>query len=116
MINKVILIGNVGGEITERTTDKLTIIQFKLATFERGYVMANGREVPERTDWHTITVFGKLADVAKKIVTKGSRVYIEGSIRYNIKEEADGTKKYYTEIHAKELQMIKPKVQEQTEF
>ncbi|MCQ2375229.1 MAG: single-stranded DNA-binding protein [Salinivirgaceae bacterium] len=108
MVNKVILVGNVGKDPEVRHLDNgATVASFTLATTERGYKTANGTEVPERTEWHNIVVWRGLADVAEKYVRKGSQLYIEGKITYRSYDAKDGGgKRYVTEIVADTMNML----------
>ena len=100
-LNKVILIGNVGKDPDVRYFDNgNAIANFTLATSERGYKLANGTEVPERTEWHNIVASRDRAQFVEKYVKKGSLVYIEGKIRTRNYEDKDGNKRYVTEISA----------------
>lgn len=96
-INKVILIGNVGNDPEIRSMqsgDKVANIS--LATSER-WKDKNSGEKKEKTEWHRVVVFGKLADIVEQYVRKGSKLYIEGALETRSWEQ-DGQKKYSTEI------------------
>ena len=81
-VNKVILIGNVGKDPDVRYLDSgVAVATFSLATTDRAYTLANGTQVPERTEWHNIVLWRGLAQTAEKYVRKGDRLYIEGKIR-----------------------------------
>ena len=81
-LNKVQLIGNVGKDPEVRYLDyHVAVAAFTLATTERGYKLANGTQVPERTEWHNIVLWRGLAETAEKYVHKGDKLYIEGKIR-----------------------------------
>lgn len=100
-LNKVILIGNVGRDPDVRYFDSGTAVaNFPLATSERGYTLANGTVVPERTEWHNIVVRRDLVPFVEKWVKKGSGVYVEGKIRTRSYDDQAGVKRYVTEIHA----------------
>ena len=100
-LNKVILIGNVGRDPDVRYFDNNNAIaNFSLATSERGYRLANGTEVPERTEWHNIVAGRERAQFVEKYVKKGSMVYVEGKIRSRSYDDKDGNKRYITEIYA----------------
>ena len=100
-LNKVILIGNVGKDPDVRYFDNgNAIANFTLATSERGYRLANGTEVPERTEWHNIVTSRERAQFVEKHVKKGASVCIEGKIRSRNYEDKDGNKRYVTEIYA----------------
>ncbi len=100
-LNKVILIGNVGRDPEVRYFDSgAAVANFPVATSERGYRLANGTEVPERTEWHNIVVRRDLVAFVEKWVKKGSGVYVEGKIRTRTYDDQAGVKRYVTEIHA----------------
>ena len=100
-LNKVILLGNVGKDPDVRYFDNgNAVASFTLATHERGYKLANGTEVPERTEWHNIQVFRERAQFVEKYVKKGSLVYLEGKIRTRTYEDKEGNKRSINEIIA----------------
>ena len=104
-LNKVILIGNVGKDPDIRYFDNgNAIANFTLATSERGYKLANGTEVPERTDWHKIVTSRERAQFVEKHVKKGSLLYLEGKIRSRDYDDKDGVKHYVTEIYADRIE------------
>ena len=104
-LNKVILIGNVGKDPDVRYFDSgAAVANFPLATSERGYTLANGTVVPERTEWHNIVVRRDLVPFVEKWVRKGSGVYVEGKIRTRNYDDQSGVKRYVTEIHAGSMQ------------
>ncbi|MBQ8336820.1 MAG: single-stranded DNA-binding protein [Bacteroidaceae bacterium] len=106
-VNKVILIGNVGKEPDVRHLDRNVVVaNMVLATTERAYTLQNGTQVPERTEWHNIVLWGGLAEVAEKYVHKGDRIYIEGKIRTNTYEDQNGIRRYRTEILAETMEML----------
>lgn len=100
-LNKVILIGNVGKDPEIRYFDSgAAIANFPLATSERGYTLANGTVVPERTEWHNIVVRREQVAFVEKWVKKGSSMYVEGKIRTRSYEDQSGNRRYITEIQA----------------
>lgn len=104
-LNKVILIGNVGKDPDVRYFDNgNAIANFPVATSERGYKLANGTEVPERTEWHNIVASRERAQFVEKYVKKGSLVYVEGKIRSRNYDDKDGIKRYVTEIYADRIE------------
>lgn len=106
-VNKVILIGNVGKDPDVRYVDTNTAVAtFTLATTERGYTLANGTKVPDRTEWHNIVLWRGLAEVCEKYVRKGDRLYIEGKIRTRSYDDQKGVKRYITEIYADNMEML----------
>lgn len=104
-LNKVLLIGNVGRDPEIRYFDGgVGVANFPLATSDRGYTMANGTVVPERTEWHNIVVRRDLVSFVEKWVKKGSGLYVEGKIRTRSYDDQTGVKRYVTEIHADRLE------------
>ena len=114
-MNKVMLIGNVGVEPEVRYVDQgVAVARVRLATTERGYTLANGTQVPDRTDWHTVLLWRRLAEVVEKYVHKGDKLYIEGRIRYTTYDDKQGQRRFQTEIWADNLELLSPKAQEST--
>ena len=104
-INKVILIGNLGRDPETRYAQSgSAVTNFSVATSESWKDRGSG-EQQERTEWHNVVCFARLAEIAGEYLRKGSKVYIEGSLRTTSWEQ-DGQKKYRTEIMARELQML----------
>ena len=105
MINKVILLGNVGAEPEVRALESgAKVARLRLATTER-YTDRQTNETKELTEWHTVTLWRNLADVVDKYVHKGSQVYIEGKIRTR-EYEHNGEKRYATEIMANDMKLL----------
>jgi single-strand DNA-binding protein len=109
MINKVILIGRLGKDPELRSTaGGQTVARFSLATDEK-FTDRNG-EKQERTEWHNIVVWGKLAEICGQYLRKGRLVYIDGSIRSDSWDDKEtGQKKYKTEIVAQNMKMLERK-------
>lgn len=106
-LNKVILIGNVGKDPDVRYFDSgSAVANFPMATSERGYTLANGTVVPERTEWHNIVVRRDQVQFVEKWVKKGSMVYVEGKIRTRTYDDQNGVKRYLTEIHADRVEFF----------
>ena len=106
MINKVILIGNVGAEPEVRALEGgVKVARLRIATTERIYNRQT-QETKEHTEWHNVTLWRNLADVADRFIRKGSQVYIEGSLRTRDWTDKDGNKRYATEIVANDLKML----------
>jgi len=104
-INKVMLIGNLGRDPETRYAQNgSAVTRFSIATSESWKDRTSG-EQQERTEWHNVVCFARLAEIAGEYLRKGSKVYIEGSLRTS-SWEANGEKKYRTEINARELQML----------
>lgn len=105
MINKVILVGNVGQDPEVRSLETgVKVARIRLATSERIYNRQTN-EATEHTEWHTVTLWRSLAEVVDKYVRKGSQLYIEGRLRSR-EWERDGQKHYATEIVADELKLL----------
>ena len=113
-VNKVILLGNVGRDPETRYAQNGTAVtRFSIATSEIWKDRSSGDQ-QERTEWHNIVCFARLAEVAGEYLKKGSKVYIEGQLRTSSWEQ-DGQKKYRTEVNAKELQMLDSKGHSETQ-
>ena len=106
-MNKVMLIGNVGQDPEVRYVEQgVAVARLSLATTERGYTLQNGTQVPEHTDWHTVILWKKLAEIIEKYVRKGDRIYIEGRIRYRSYDDKQGQRRYVTEIWADNMELL----------
>ena len=104
-INKVILIGNLGRDPETRYTQSgAPVANFSVATSE-GWRDRQTNEMQERTEWHNVVCFARLAEIAGEYLRKGSKVYIEGSLRTSSWEQ-DGQTRYRTEVIAREMQML----------
>ena len=104
-INKVILVGNLGADPETRyTTSGSAITSIRIATSESWKDKQTG-EQQERTEWHRVKFFGRLAEIAGEYLKKGSQVYVEGKLRTD-EYEKDGIKRYSTDIIADEMQML----------
>jgi single-strand DNA-binding protein len=106
MINKVILVGNVGADPEIRSLESgVKVARIRLATTERIYNRQT-QETKEHTEWHTVVLWRGLADVADKYVRKGSQIYVEGSLRSNEWTDKDGNKRYGMEIVANDMKLL----------
>jgi single-strand DNA-binding protein len=105
-INKVILIGNLGADPETRYMPSGgAVTNLRLATSENWKDKTTG-DMQERTEWHRVALFGRLAEVAAEYLRKGSKVYIEGSLRTRKWQDKDGRDNYSTEIVANDMQML----------
>ncbi|PRC94801.1 single-stranded DNA-binding protein [Solimicrobium silvestre] len=105
-VNKVIILGNLGRDPETRympSGDAMTTIS--IATTDSWKDKASG-EKKETTEWHRVTFFGKLAEIAGQYLKKGSSVYVEGSLRTRKYTDKDGIEKYATDIKADSMQML----------
>lgn len=104
-VNKAILIGNLGQDPELRYTQSGTAVcNFRIATNE-SYKDASGQMV-DKTEWHNIVTWARLAEICGEYLKKGSQVYIEGSLQTRSYDDRDGNTKYVTEIKAREMQML----------
>lgn len=106
MLNKVSLIGRLGKDPEIRhTPNGDAVVNLSLATTENWKDKATG-ERRQSTEWHRITYFGKLADIAGQYLNKGSMIYVEGQIKTRKYTDSAGVEKYATDIHGRELRML----------
>ena len=104
-VNKVFLLGNVGKDPQVREVSGVKVASFTLATTDRGYTKSTGEQVPERTEWHNITVWRGLAEIAERYIRKGTRLHIIGKLTTRTYEK-DGIKRYSTEIIADDIELL----------
>ena len=106
MVNKVILVGNVGMEPEVRATENgVKVARLRMATTER-FFDRQTNETREHTEWHTVTLWRGLADVVDLYVHKGSQLYIEGRLRTRDWVDKDNNKRYTTEILADSMNLL----------
>lgn len=106
-LNKVILIGRLGKDPEMRFTPSgRAVTNFTMATSD--YWMDQNNERQERTEWHRIVTWSKLAETCAKILSKGKLVYIEGRLQTRAWDDRDGNKRYTTEIVANAMQILSP--------
>ena len=105
-VNKVILIGNLGVDPEVRATPAgLSIANLRLATTDAWRDRQSG-EMQERTEWHRVALFGRLAEIAQQYLHKGSKVYVEGRLQTRKWQGQDGIERYTTEIVANDLRLL----------
>lgn len=105
-INKVILIGNLGRDPETRYSQAgNAVAKFSVATSDSWRDRQTG-EQQDRTEWHNVVCFSRLAEIAGEYLRKGSKVYIEGSLSTSSWEGQDGQKRYRTEVIARDMQML----------
>ena len=105
-INKVILVGNLGADPETRyTASGAAITNIRIATSESWRDKQTG-ETQERTEWHSVVFFNRLAEIAGEYLRKGRQVYVEGSLRTRKWQGQDGQDRYTTEVVASEMQML----------
>ncbi|MBE9532275.1 MAG: single-stranded DNA-binding protein [Proteobacteria bacterium] len=104
-VNKVILVGNLGADPEVRYSPSgMAIANFRIATTE-SYKNKDGQK-EDKTEWHRIVSFGKLAEICGEYLNKGKQVYIEGKIQTSQWEDKEGNKRYTTEIICNQMQML----------
>lgn len=112
-INKVILIGNLGNDPDQKSLPSgNAVTNITVATSESWKDKETGQP-QERTEWHRVVFFNRLAEIAGQYLQKGSKVYIEGSLRTRKWQDQSGADRYTTEIVASEMQMLDSKGQQQ---
>ena len=105
-VNKALIIGNLGQDPEIKYTQSGSpVANLSVATSER-WKDKNSGEQKEQTEWHRVVVFGRLAEIAEQYLKKGSKVFIEGKIQTRDWEDAEGNKKYTTEVVAREMTML----------
>ena len=111
-INKVILLGNLGHDVSFREFENGQVAQFSVATTEKGYTTKDGRDIPDQTEWHNVILMNGLAKIAKDYLKKGDKVYIEGKIRTRKYTNKQGEEKQITEIIGTSMELLTPKPKE----
>ncbi len=105
-INKVILVGNLGQDPQTRAMPSgKTVVNLRIATTDQWRDKQTG-ENKENTEWHTVVMFDRLAEIAAEYLRKGSQVYIEGKLRTRKWQDKEGNDRYSTEVVANEMQML----------
>ncbi len=105
MVNKVILIGNLGADPEMRNTQSgSNVVNFNVATTSK-WKGRDGQQ-QEQTEWHRLVAFGRLGEISGQYLRKGSKVYIEGRIQTQQWDDKDGNKRYTTQIIAQEMKML----------
>ncbi|MEK9505449.1 single-stranded DNA-binding protein [Gaopeijia maritima] len=104
-LNKVMLIGNVGSDPEVRATSSgARVAKVSVAT-NRTFQDRSGQQ-QERTEWHRLTFFGRLADIVEQYVKKGDRIYTEGRLEYSQTQDEQGNTRYWTDIVVNEMVML----------
>ena len=105
-VNKVILVGNLGGDPTMRYTPSGTAVaNFNIATTERFTNRSSG-ERDSRTEWHRVVAWGRLAEICNQYLKKGKQIYVEGRLQTRNWEDQSGNKRYTTEVIANNMVML----------
>ena len=110
MLNKVMLIGNLGADPEVRfTPNGTTVAIFRVPTTKK-WTSKSG-EAQQQTEWHNIVAWRRLAEICGEYLSKGSRVYIEGELQTRKWKDKDGNNRYTTEIVVKEMKMLSPRTE-----
>jgi single-strand DNA-binding protein len=105
-VNKVIIVGNLGADPEMRYTQNNTpVTTFRVATTDRWRDKGSG-EMQERTEWHRVVAWGRLGEICGQYLRKGKQVYIEGRLQTRSWDDAEGQKRYMTEVVAQTMQML----------
>ena len=105
-VNKVILVGNLGADPETRSMPSgMTVTNIRIATSESWKDKTSGAQ-QERTEWHSIALFGRLGEIAAEYLRKGSQVFIEGKLRTRKWQDKQGNDRFTTEIIADNMQML----------
>jgi len=105
-VNKVILVGNLGADPETRSMPSgMTVTNIRIATSESWKDKASGAQ-QERTEWHSIALFGRLGEIAAEYLRKGSQVFVEGKLRTRKWQDKQGNDRYSTEIIGNEMLML----------
>ena len=104
-VNKCILLGRVGKDPEVQQFDGGNKASFSVATTERGFTTRDGKEIPEKTEWHNIVCWKGLSAIVERFVKKGDLIYLEGKITTR-SWDSDNGKKYITEIVADNIELL----------
>ena len=112
-LNRVMLIGNVSKEPEINYIDSgICTARITLATSTPAYVLSNGTQVPERTEWHRIYCWRGLAEVAERYIHKGDKLYVEGELRTRNYTDKKGITRYITEVWASNIELMSHRSQQ----
>jgi len=105
-LNKVLIIGNLGSDPEIKyTSSGSAVANLSIATSER-WKDRNTGELKEQVEWHRVVLFSRLAEIAEQYLKKGSKVFVEGKLQTRDWEDAEGKKRYTTEVIAREMTML----------
>lgn len=106
-LNKVMLIGNLGKDPEIRYIEAgVCTAKLAIATSTPGYTLPNGTAVPERTEWHNVILWRRLAEIAERYLHKGDKIFLEGELRYRTYTDKKGINHQYVEIWGSQLEML----------
>lgn len=106
-LNQITLIGFMGQDPVVGTTQNGSkFAKISVGTTEKGYTSKNGTEVPDKTEWHNVTLWRHSAEFAEKYCRKGSQVFVQGKLRHRTYQDKDGNSKYASEIEAETFELL----------
>ena len=112
-LNRVQLLGNIGQEPrVQQLQGGNKCATFSMATSEPAYTLQNGTQVPERTEWHNVVAWGRLADIVEQYLPKGTQVYVEGKMRTREYTGSDNVKRYATEVVAEQIILLRDRTRQ----
>ena len=113
-LNRVQLLGNVGQEPrVQQLQSGNKCATFSMATSEPAYTLQNGVQVPEKTEWHNVVAWGRLADIVEQYLPKGTQVYVEGKMRTREYTDKENVKRWTTEVVAEQIILLRGSTQQQ---
>ncbi len=110
-VNRVILVGNIGGDPELRYVQQRPVAELRLATNEPAYTNAAGAQVPEITEWHRLVMWDRNAELAERFLRKGTKIYVEGRLRTRTWEDRNAIKRQVTEIYVDRFDILSRPVQ-----
>ena len=111
-MNKVMLIGNVGQEPSIRYLETgVCVASVRLATTKKGYTLQNGTQIPDRTEWHSLIFWDKIAKIVEQYVHTGDKLFVEGELQTRRYDDRQGISRQVVEIMVNNMEMLTPKGQ-----
>lgn len=108
-VNKILLLGNLGSEPDVREVNGGKIAKFRLATTDRAYTNKQGIQVPEQTQWHSCIAFGKQADIISQFIHKGTKLFVEGKMKYGKYTDNQGVERWTADVIIDNFEILTPK-------
>lgn len=107
--NRILLIGNLGSDPDVREVNGGKIAKFRLATTDRAYTNKQGVQVPEQTQWHSCIAFGKQADIISQFIHKGTKLFVEGKMKYGKYTDNQGVERWTADVIIDNFEILTPK-------
>lgn len=108
-VNKILLLGNLGSDPDVREVNGGKIAKFRLATTDRAYTNKQGVQVPEQTQWHSCIAFGKQADIISQFIHKGTKLFVEGKMKYGKYTDNQGIERWTADVIIDNFEILTPK-------